>query len=148
VPIEAWADADDVNTYTGVSDVSDGEILRAQALVELFAGTTYDTPEDNISSRNRRYLRMAVAYQTVWMQERPDLFTHIDLDSYSQDGASGQYAHANANLLAPLAHRCINRLSWRNNPLRVRRGDGDTEYDDAGPRDSAVHDDSRVWTPL
>jgi hypothetical protein len=146
--VEAWADGDDVTDLTG-AQATDGEILRAQALIELFCGTTYDTPTDNISSRNLRLLRMAVAYQTVWMQERPDIFTHIDLDSYSQDGASGQYSHANANLLAPLAKRSLDRLSWRSAPLRVRRGGSNTEYyDDNGPRDSAVHDDSRRWTPL
>lgn len=143
--VDAWAQASDVLTYTG-EDASDEEVLRAQALVELFSGTHYDAVID--STRNLRHLRMAVAYQTAWMRYHPDIFLNVDVDNVSQDGHSHTPAHENAALLAPLATRCIRRLSWVQKPLRVRGRYGAADYEDSGSRDSAAADDSRSWTPL
>lgn len=128
--------------------VTEDDLEAAQAIVEIFAETTEEASDaGNISSYNLRMLRNAVAYQSVWMQNHPDVFSHIDTDGMSQDGVNYQHAHAQAKLLAPLAYRCINRLSWKLNPLRVRRRDG-LLYDDRGNRDSAVRDDQFPWNPL
>jgi hypothetical protein len=141
-----WATTDDVDTYTGAT-ATDAEVTRAQAIVELFAGTTTDASDQGlISSRNLRLLKMAVAYQTAWMQLHPDVFTNVDIDSGGQDGVSYTNAHANAALLAPLAKRCVDRLTWRLAPLRVRRPR--RRATDTGNRDSAAHDDDRTWAPL
>lgn len=117
-----WATPADVLTYTGVT-VTDDEVIRAQFIVELFAGTTTDASDRGlITSRNLRLLRQAVAFQSAWMTEHPDVFTSVDVTTFSQDGVSATQAHANAHLLAPLAKRCIDRLSWkRNRGLQIRR---------------------------
>mgnify|MGYP001613509152 CR=1 FL=1 len=143
--VDAWASADDVLTYTG-EEASDGEVLRAQALIELFSGATYDAVVD--SPRNLRHLKLAVAYQTAWMKYHPDIFLNVDVDSVSQDGHSHTPAHENAALCAPLATRCLRRLTWVQRPLRVRKRYGAYDYEDAGSRDSAVADDSRYWIPM
>lgn len=143
--VDAWADPDDVLLLTEET-VTDSDCVRAQDIVEIFCGTTYLAT--SISQTNLRLLNRAVAYQAAWMTQRPDLYTHMDVDNVSQDGASLSPATVNAQLLAPLAARCIRRLSWLNRPLRVRRGYRHSEYDDRGPRDSAVADDNRIWTPM
>jgi hypothetical protein len=110
-----WATEQDVATYTGMT-VTEPQIVQAQAIVELFADVTEDASDAGlISTKNLRLLRMAVSYQAAWMPLNPDLFTHHDAQSVTQDSVSVTPAHANAALLAPLAKRSIDRLSWRRN---------------------------------
>ncbi len=144
--VDAWADPDDVALWTK-QQVTEEDCLRAQDIIELFAGTTF-LAYDNISPGNMRKLNRAVAYQAGWMVEHPDLYTHTDADSVSSDGASVTKAHENADLLAPFARRWLARLTWRNAPLRVRRRYGQSDYSNSGSLDSAAADDSRIWTPL
>jgi hypothetical protein len=143
--VDAWADADDVLTFTGESGATDAELIRAQDLIELAAGITFDSIVD--SPRNLRLLNRAVAYQTAWMRYHPDLYLNVDVDSISQDGHSHTPAHENAALYAPLATRYLRRLSWIQRPLRVRGRYGSDDYNE-GNRDSAVADDNRQWSPM
>ena len=141
-----WATATDVDTYTGIT-ATDAEVLRAQALIELFSGTTTDASDDGlISTRNLRHLKMAVAYQAAWMTMHPDVFTNVDLNNISQDGVSATMQHDNAALLAPLALRCLRRLSWWNAPHRAHKRFPASV--NTGNRDSAVGDDNIPWAPL
>lgn len=144
--VDAWADPDDVLLWTKET-VTDDDCLRAQDVVELFAGTTF-LATDNISPGNLRRLNRAVAYQAGWMSEHPDLYTHTDADSVSSDGATVTKAHENADLLAPFARRHISRLTWMTAPLRVRRRYGQDQYTDLGNRDSATRDDAFIWNPI
>lgn len=142
----AWATAADVDTLTGIT-VTDAEVLQAQAIVEIFANTTTESSDAGlIATRNLRLLKRATAYQAAFMTEHPDLFTHVDVTSFSQDGQSASQAHANAALLAPLAKRCIDRLSWHLEPLRAYKRA--SVYTDTGTRHSAVRDDNMPWVPL
>ena len=147
--VDAWADADDVETYTGIAaaGISNALLIRAQDIIELFAGTTF-LATDNLSATNLRRLSRAVAYQAGWMTLHPDVYTNVDVDSVSQDGGSYTPSHANAALLAPLAKRHLDRLTWVQTPLRVRRRYNQYDYEGQGPRDSAVYDDNRVWIPM
>lgn len=146
VEVEAWATTGDVELYTG-SMVDDGELARAQDLIELFAGTTF-LANDNISDTNLRRLNRAVCYQAAWMQAHPDVYTNVDVDNASDGSTSYTPSHVNAALLAPLAKRHLDRLTWRLKPLRVRRRYGQYDYQNQGPRDSAVADDNRLWDPM
>lgn len=143
--VDAWATVDDVQTYTG-EQVSDEDLLRAQDIVELFAGVTFDSVE--LSPRNLRCLNRAVAYQAGWATGRPDLYTQTDVDTVSQDGHSHTPKHENSDLLAPLARRWLNRLTWVQKPLRIRGRYHTPDYTNQGDRDSAAADDARYWTPL
>lgn len=146
VNLETWASAGDVLKYTG-ENVDNTTLAQAQDIIELFCGVTW-LANNQISERNQRILNRAVAYQAGWMPSRPDLFTHLDVETVSQDGASHTPATANAQLLAPFAARYLRRLSWADKPLRVQRGYNRTFYDDRGPRDSAAADDNKIWTPM
>lgn len=142
--LETWCSITDVFNLTGET-VEEPVLKRAQAIIDLFSGTTFDSFR-NLSPRNLRHLMYATAYQAAWMPYHPDIFTHVDLQNINQDGASATPAHENARLLCPMARRALSRLTWANKPLRVRRRYG--TYDSDGPRDSAVADDNRVWTPI
>lgn len=117
-----WATISDVATYTGLN-VTTAQAEQAQAVIELFADVTEDASDaGNVSAKNLRLLRQAVAYQAAWITQHPDAFTNIDLNNFNQDQVSGTLAHANALILAPLAKRCVDRLSWKRiRPLRIRR---------------------------
>jgi len=114
----AWATVGEVLTYTGI-EVTTAEVEQAQFIVELFSDVT---EEATISTKNLRFLKMAVAYQAAWITEHPDLFTHVDVSTMLQDGLQFTRGHENATLLAPFARRAINRLSWkRNRSIKIKR---------------------------
>jgi hypothetical protein len=141
-----WADADDVVTITGRTATPES-IAAAQVMIEIFSGAAPTaSDQDLISGRNLGYLRRAVAFQAVWLDAHPDVLETMDVQGVSQDGLSAQYAHANAHLLAPMAHRCVTRLSWRTAPLRARARRATPS--ERGDRDSAVRDDQYEWDPL
>lgn len=108
-----WATTSDVATYAGATATA-AQVEQAQALVEVFADTTTDASDaGNISPKNLRLLELAVAYQAGWIIQHPDVFTNIDVSQVQQDGVVATMQHNNALVLAPMAKRCIDRLSWR-----------------------------------
>jgi hypothetical protein len=117
-----WATTSEVLTYTGIT-VTQANVDQAQFIVELFSDATEDASTAGlISSKNLRFLKMAVAYQSAWITEHPDLFTHVDVSTMLQDGLQFTRGHENAMVLAPFARRAINRLSWkRNRSIKVKR---------------------------
>lgn len=142
----AWATTSDVTTYTGIV-VTGAQVEQAQAIVELFADTT---EEALISGKNLRLLKLAVSYQAAWITQHPDAFTNMDTTSISQDQVSATWLHANAAILAPLAKRALDRLSWkRNRALRIRRRGEGTMIPRLLNATSAVADDNDPrWEPL
>jgi hypothetical protein len=130
----SWATTGEVLTYTGI-EVTEAEVTQAQFIVEMFADVTEDA-DINISTKNLRFLKMAVAYQAAFMTEHPDLFTHVDVSTMLQDGLQFVSGHENAFILAPLTRRALNRLSWRRNrsikirpsKRRTMKGLGQIEY--------------------
>lgn len=145
-----WASISDVIAYTGV--IATGEqITQAQAVIEMFADTTTDASDaGNIAPKNLRLLKQAVAYQAAWITQHPDAFTNIDLTNFNQDQVSGTLAHANALILAPLAKRCIDRLSWKRiRPLRIGPRGGYGQIPRTMNLTSATADDDDPrWRPI
>lgn len=146
----AWATTSDVITYTGVSATA-AQVEQAQGVVEIFADVTEDASAVGlISEKNLRLLKQAVAYQAAWITQHPDAFTNVDLSSFNQDQVSGTLRHDNALILAPLAKRCIDRLSWRRNRgLRIQRRGGYGNIPARMNLTSAVADDDDPrWRPI
>lgn len=145
-----WATAADVLAYTGAT-VTDAQISVSQGVIDIYSQVTTDTI-DPISERDRRLLKQALAYQTVWQINQVDVFTRTDVSSVNQDNMQFAPANAEALMLAPLAKRCLDRLSWRRpRSLRLRPGRG-TRYQtveawqDSWLRDGeGTHSD---WQPL
>jgi len=114
-----WASIPETATYTGIT-VSQTQLDIAQFMVELFADVVYEQT-GNLSVKNARLLKMAVAYQAAWVTDHPDLFTHVDITTMNQDGIFYVQRNENAYVLAPMAKRAISRLSWkRNRSIKVR----------------------------
>lgn len=151
-----WASIADVATITGQT-VTATQITQAQFIIEIFADISPDSSFSGngvatglISPKNLRYLRFAVAYQTAWMLQHPDVFMNVDITNMSEDGISFTQAHKDAAILAPLAGRCLKRLTWNrpNRSIRIgKRLDPAFQYQ-WGSRDSATADDSRDWSAM
>jgi hypothetical protein len=112
-----WCTTDDVANLTGVG-VTDPQLLRAQGVIETFedidpaAHPLPAPPDDHLSLRDRERLRKATAYQAGWMFEQIEIEKRTDVQNLSQDGQSWVYANPDAVVLAPLAKRNLDRLSW------------------------------------
>lgn len=145
-----WASADDVVTVTGREATAENLAL-ARTMIELFSGAEDTTGDEDdpglISSRNLRKLKNAVCFQAVWLDDHPDVLAAMDVEGVSQDGLNATYANANAHLLAPLAKRFVDRLSWKLQGIRVGPSRRSLAAD-RGNRDSAVADDQYEWSPL
>lgn len=147
----AWATVAETLTYTGIT-ASSANLDAAQAMIEIFADVTEDS-NDNLGTKNLRLLKMAVAYQAAWITEHPDVFTHIDVNTLLQDGMQFSIMHANSGVLAPMAKRALDRLSWRRSrSIRVKRTRRYTEQGRAsyqvGFDASSDNDDNVVWDSL
>lgn len=150
----SWATVEDVLTLTGKT-VTEPQLAMAQGMIDIYSNTT-EAASGNLRIRDTRYLRMATAYQAAWMLEHPDLFSVTEVSSGSQDGSSFQTSKEDALLLAPLAARCLHRLTWKG-PRSVRAlptdqfgnvlGTGQNPSEYAWTRD-LEDQDSGSWTPL
>lgn len=149
----AWASTAETFSYTGIT-VSQDTIDSAQAMIELFADVTIASSNaGSISPKNLRLLKLAVAYQAAWMTSQPDLFTRSDVGLMTQDGISFTSPHANSGILAPMARRALDRLSWRRNrnqrirpyrPNNVWNGN----FSDPTNNDASLEDNTLGWEPL
>lgn len=107
-----WATVADVADVAGVTVTAD-ELRQARNIIETLVGLFEATYRPDISDRDREWLRRAVCYEAAFVHDNPDLFSRIDVTSASQDGEAVAFRNADAHLLAPLARKCIRRLSWR-----------------------------------
>jgi hypothetical protein len=140
-----WATLGDVYAVTR-REVSEENLAIAQAIIEDHAGTDAEFEDSGISSRNQRYLKKAVIWQAVWLEAHPDVLEAMDVTNVSGDGVSAQHATDTAAFMAPMARRCLNRVSWKHGPIRVRGGR--RVVVDTGDRDDAVRDDAFTWSPM
>jgi hypothetical protein len=107
-----WADAVDVKALTGAV-VTDALIDQATAVIELTGGGRLAKLDPAyVSERNLDWLRRAVCYQAAFMADQPDYFARMDVSSLNQDGIQATLK-GDSLILAPLARRCLKRLSWR-----------------------------------
>ena len=156
MPWAAVADCETLMRRIGVV-VTDDDIDTAQDIVEIYSDVTEDQTADGlIGGRDLRLLNRAVKYQAIYVAAHPEIFTGQDVAQAAADGVAATYAHLDARLLAPLAHRTIRRLSWKVAGIRVGHGRQSTEIGPAqaavleltGDRDSAERDDHVPWWPL
>lgn len=106
-----WCTIEQVENLTGVT-VTDSQLLKAQGVIETFVDVDPADPGDHLSTRDRNRLVNATAYQAGWMFEQIQLETRTDVENLTQDGQSFRYANPDAVVLAPLAKRNIDKLSW------------------------------------
>lgn len=106
-----WCTVTDVDNLTGVT-VTEAQLTRAQGVIESFEDVDPAEPGEHLSVRDRERFRKATAYQAGWMFEQIEIEKRTDVSQLSQDGQSWIYANPDAVVLAPLAKRNLDRLSW------------------------------------
>lgn len=108
-----WTTATEASDWTGAT-VTDEQLAIAHPIIEIYSNVTLDVAP-TLKPRDLRLLRYAEAYQAAWMPAQVDYNTRVDVDQVSQDGI--QYSKPKDNPdafeLAPLAKKCLSRLSWR-----------------------------------
>lgn len=143
--MDAWATTATVLDVTG-AEVTEQDVAQAQALIEVMCGRIWlDTPR--LRKRDLFWLARAVAYQAAWAPAQPGLETRMDLTASSQDGVTANLT-TDAMVLAPMAARAINRLSWRKSrTLHVRSPFVDGIGIGVNPLLEST-DDLQQWAPM
>lgn len=138
-----WATIADVDEVTGKT-VTEKERGIAVRSLEPLIGVIEAVDRPDISDRDRYWLKLATCYQAAFVLDNPDLFSRADVTSASQDGESANFRNVDAHLLAPLARKCIRRLSWRSLTRSKDRAQ------QRGPVNilSEEYDDSLAWKPV
>lgn len=121
-----WATVGDVASLTGVS-VDTTTLSQANAVIELHSGRIYSLSGvsdpngvTNTGARDIEWMRRACAYQAAWMAAQFDMFTRLDLNAVNQEGRAVGLKDYTL-VLAPLAKRALDRVSWRKSrSLHVR----------------------------
>lgn len=141
--VTQWATIADVEDVTGKT-VTEKERGIAVRSLEPLIGVIEAVERPDISDRDRYWLKLATCYQAAFVLDNPDLFSRNDVTSVSQDGESANFRNVDAHLLAPLARKCIRRLSWRG---LTRPRDRAAQR---GPVNilSEEYDDSLAWKPV
>lgn len=106
-----WATITDVFNKTGVT-VSAPQLERAHAVILTFVDVDPDAPNTHLSDRDRNRMVSAEAFQAGWMFTQIEVVARTDVSQNTQDGDGFTYANPDAVVLAPLAKRNIDRVSW------------------------------------
>jgi hypothetical protein len=121
----AWATESEVLALTGTS-VAAAQLTQAQGVVELYAGVTQDVVD--LTPRDSRLLRVAVAYQAAWLVSQIDVASRTEVKSLVQDGVAVTPTDGDALILAPLARRALSGLSWKRRGGTVTVSNGTRRY--------------------
>lgn len=95
--------------YTGITIE---QVRQAQFVIEMYVGRT-ETEVD--SARDKSILARAVAAQTVYMRDNPDItFNQIKATTISQGGRMTVFGNGDESpFIAPLAVLACKKLSWK-----------------------------------
>jgi hypothetical protein len=132
----AWATIADVASLTGLA-ASQTQVDQANSVIEVLGGRIYALAVANTGTRDTEWMRRACAFQCAWMLSQPDMFQRIDFEAVSEGGGRPVGLKPDALVLAPMAKRALNRVSWlKSRSLHVR-----TPFTDGlGPLSTAVMD--------
>jgi len=138
----SWATVEDTTTMTGVT-VTAAQLAQAQIVIDIFSGRTY-AAEPRTGSRDKGWLKAAVAYQAAWITAQPDLFKRMDLTAVP--GAAP--VTGTGMVLAPMAKFALKRVSWlKSRSLHVRSPFLDGSGHVTNPL-SEASDDAFAWSPM
>lgn len=143
--VTSWATVNDVLTITGRL-VTNEELIQSQMIIDNVTNRTPAT-SGQMQAQDLIWLKRAVAFQAVWMQAQPDLYTKMGTLGFDQDGAKATYKSKAANYLGPLAERALKNVSWlRSRSLRIETpfidGQSPAGYN------ALIHDWYENWTTL
>jgi hypothetical protein len=142
-----WAQLADVTAITGKSVTAD-QLFQANAIIEMVSGRLYAISATKIGARNAEWLKRAVAYEAAWIPANPDLFQRLDVTGIAE-GRKNVLLKDLALIVAPLANRALNRLSWkRSRSMHVHSPFQDGFGPISSDPDSAGNDAYEQWSPL
>lgn len=102
---------DDVLRITGTA-VSNDQITVAQHIIEM-ASNRRSKASGDMTSRDLHWLKLAVAYQSAYIDKHDELFTMADVESLSQGDFSVSFrGNAEEALIAPLARKALKNVTW------------------------------------
>ena len=113
--------AAEVSAVLSIS-LNDADVQQAQDVIELFVNRDLATAgqADRFSAEDLRRLRLAVQWQTGYLNAHPEVLTDQEVESASANGASVKFKPSSDALLAPLAARFLQQLSWAGGPVKVQ----------------------------
>ncbi len=142
-----WAQLADVVAITGTTVTAD-QLSQANSIIEMISGRLYAISATKIGARNAEWLRRAVAYEAAWIPANPDLFQRLDVTGIAE-GRKNVLLKDLALILAPLANRALNRLSWkRSRAMHVHSPFQDGFGPISSDPDSAGNDAYEQWSSL
>lgn len=138
--------AEDVELTTGVG-VKQSDLQQAAHVIEITSGVELDDDSFPLhNTRDQKWLKLAICYQTAWMSEQPDLYSRLDVQSINQDGVTVTTRDSGSFVIAPLAKRALGRCSWN------RTGRATTLHASpvhlVGLAVDPIVSDDHVWRPL
>jgi hypothetical protein len=141
-----WATTQDVLSVSGAT-VTDAQLLQAQNIIDLFSGRPYTTSE-YVNTRDRHWLKLAVAYEAAWIPRQPDLFGRMNFSGLTQDGNTITLRD-NAALLAPMARQALKKVSWlKSRSLHVQSPFLDGSAPLSANPSAEANDAFQDWQPM
>jgi hypothetical protein len=127
-----WATSADVQDITGVS-VTDQQVTIAGFIIDNYTGRPYafewtDSSgmlhtyawHQKVGAADSYWLKLAVSYETVWLQAQPDAMTRMNMESVPTTRESIKL-NEHGMVLGPIAKKALGRVSWlRTRSLHVR----------------------------
>lgn len=102
---------EEVMEITPYEGITLEQVRQAQFVIELYVG---HSEAEITSPRDKALLSSAVAAQTVYMMDNPDItFNQIKATTVSQGGRMTTFAGDEAPFIAPLAVLACKGLSWK-----------------------------------
>jgi hypothetical protein len=120
--VGTWASLAEVQHVTG-KVVTTETLALASSVISTFSGVDTDFPAESITAEDRRHLKRATAWQSVWMPTKPGLTTDREnAESVTSDTQAIVKGDRADWLLAPLARRELLSLSWVGTRSAILRG--------------------------
>lgn len=105
--IDAWCTVDDVMGTTGQTvDITD--VMQAQIIVEGFINRVWRSTDS--THRDFVWLKRAVVYQALFVNQHPEIFSMMDVASLQQDVLSTTFRDEASFYVAPLTQMFCQRL--------------------------------------
>lgn len=139
-----WVALDEVLGLVGASATA-ANVAHANSDVTVYANRT-PSASAGMNARDLYWLKLAAAYQAVWLGEQVNVDARQSVRSFAQDGMSVNYDGEWQVVLAPMAARSLRNVSWKG-----------TRTERPAPDPAAVlgtgfleeeHDDEHEWHPL
>ncbi len=146
-----WCTVDDVLAVTKAT-VTQAQLLQAGFTIDVKCGRPYSIDGlpglNRIGDRDLYWLKLACAWQAMWLASQPDAFSRIDALDISQ-GRSRTQLRDTALTLSPYARTALGRVSWlRDRSVHIQSGLEDVGIGIGLDPASAAVDDLYPWTSM